>query len=62
MRTFTFLVHDDRYAVPTVALVSVADEQRARTLATARLMESAHHTSVEVLDDDTVLFSVTRGG
>jgi hypothetical protein len=60
MRTFTFLVHDDRYAVPTVGLVSAADETRAKHLATERLVESAHHTRVDVLNDDTRLFSVTR--
>jgi predicted thioesterase len=60
MRTFTFLVHDDRYTVPTFALVSAVDEARAKILATEKLVESAHHTSVEVLDDDTSLFSVAR--
>jgi hypothetical protein len=56
MRTFTLFVEDDRYRVPTVALVTCADETSARKIAAARLAESPHHISIEVQDDDGLAF------
>lgn len=60
MRTFTFLIQDDRYTVPTVAFVVARDEPEARTLANERLTDSRHHRSIEVSEGEIVLFSVSR--
>ncbi|MES2034567.1 MAG: hypothetical protein V4466_10345 [Pseudomonadota bacterium] len=60
MRTFSFYIHDRRYSVPTLQLVTVRDESRARELALARLEETEHHLSVEVVEDQTELFRLSR--
>ena len=61
MRTFSLMIQDDRYTVPTVALVEALDEGQARDLAARRMNESPHHLAVEVFEDDALLFRVTRG-
>lgn len=48
MITFELFVHDDRYSVPTLHLVSVADEALARAAAEALLEASRHHLGVEL--------------
>jgi len=55
MRTFTFFVRDDRYRVPTMAIVMVGSMKRAAALARERLEESAHHLNVEICEDDEPL-------
>lgn len=60
MRTFSFYIHDRRYSVPTLQLVTVRDENRARELARARLEETEHHLSIEVVEDQTELFRLSR--
>jgi len=47
-KTFEVFVDDDRYTVPTLHLVSAADERRARELAESLMRESAHHRGVEL--------------
>lgn len=59
MRDFVFHIHDDRYSVPTLAIVTAASEARARELALSQLEES-HHTAVEVYEADRQLFRVER--
>ena len=61
MRIFSFYIHDSRYSIPTLQLVDAVDEDRARELAQARLDESMAHLAIEVREDDTRLFELTRG-
>ncbi len=58
MQDYTFQVHDDRYAVPTLEFVTAKDDMRARELAEKRLRASTHHLAVEVFEDDAMLFRV----
>ena len=60
MRTFSFYIHDKRYSVPTLQLVTVRDEARARELARQRLEETDHHLYIEVVEDQTELFRLCR--
>lgn len=48
MSTFEAFIHDDRYTVPTLHLVSAFDEAGARDAADALLRASAHHLGVEL--------------
>ncbi|WP_150131337.1 hypothetical protein [Caulobacter mirabilis] len=60
MRTFSFYIHDRRYSVPTLQLVTVRDEDRARELARQRLEETEEHLAVEVTEGAVELFRVSR--
>jgi hypothetical protein len=60
VRTFSFMIQDDRYTVPTVALVDARDGGHARDLAARRVAESPHHLAVEVLEGEAFLFTVRR--
>jgi len=60
IRTFSFYIHDRRYSVPTLQLVTVRDEARARELARLRLEETEEHLYIEVLEDQTELFRLSR--
>jgi hypothetical protein len=60
MRTFHFFIEDERYTVPTLAIVTVRDERRALELARQRLEESPHHLAVEVCEDDASLARIVR--
>jgi hypothetical protein len=46
MHCCAFLLEDDRYAAPTLELVTVRGADRARQPATERLRASSHHRSV----------------
>jgi hypothetical protein len=46
--TFEIFVHDDRYSVPTLHLVSVRDEAAAHAAASTLLRASPHHRGVEL--------------
>jgi hypothetical protein len=61
MATFTFYIRDDRYSVPTLAIVDTKTEVAARALATKRLLESMHHTAVDVYEGEDLRFSLTLG-
>ena len=52
MPTFTMFIRDERYTVPTVAFIDVADIERAAQIAKDRLGESPHHLAVELCEDD----------
>ena len=56
MRTFSCFITDDRYAVPTLTFLLVADEAFARELALRRLLESPHHRKIEVLENGEPVF------
>jgi hypothetical protein len=58
MAALTLLIHDDRYKVPTLDIVE-ADNDAVRALAIDRLLESSHHTAVDVYEDDCLRISVT---
>ena len=58
MTTFTFYIHDDRYNVPSLAIVDVGGEAEARALAADRLLKSTHHTAIDVCEEDALQFSV----
>ena len=60
MHTFSCFVTDDRYSVPTLTFLMVADAALARELALRRLLESPHHRRVEVLEDGEPVFTRDR--
>ena len=51
MITFELFVHDDRYSVPTLHLMSLAGLAVARTAAEALLSSSAHYLGLELCHD-----------
>lgn len=51
MAAFEVFVHDDRYSVPTLHLISAADDSDARDAASALLGASPHHLGVELWRD-----------
>lgn len=48
MTAFEVFVHDDRYSVPTLHLISASDDFDAREAADALLRASPHHLGVEL--------------
>lgn len=48
---FEIFIDDDRYSVPTLKLVSAADEAEAIRLAESLLVASDHHLGVELCRD-----------
>ena len=56
LRTFSCFITDDRYSVPTLTFLLVADEAFARELALRRLLESPHHRKIEVLENGEPVF------
>lgn len=48
MTTYEIFVHDDRYSVPTLHLVTMADVAEARLAADALLRASPRHLGVEL--------------
>ena len=62
MRTFSLLIHDTRYSVPTLEFAEVADEMAAQELAAVRLAASGHHLAVEVYEGERPLFRYDHQG
>lgn len=60
MRTFSCFITDDRYSIPTLAFLLVADEGLARELALRRLLESPHHRKIELLENGEPVFERRR--
>ena len=60
MRTFSFYIQDRRYSVPTLQIVTVRDDARARELAQQRLDENEHYMSIEVVEEQSELFRLER--
>jgi hypothetical protein len=52
---FEIYVHDDRYSVPTLHLLSTESEADARRVADALLDENAHHLGVELCRNGRLL-------
>ncbi len=61
MTTFTFYIRDDRHDIPITQFVIVKDAERARLRAAEHLLESAHHTAIDVYEGDHLRFSLTPG-
>jgi hypothetical protein len=62
MRTFNLFIEDARYTVPTLAIVTVSDAQRAMELARKQLADSPHHLAVEVHEGDELVARLDRDG
>lgn len=60
MRTFTCLLSDTRYSVPTLIFVLAMDAERATELARRELDANGHHHSFELLEDDRLVCSERR--
>jgi hypothetical protein len=60
MRTFACFITDARYSVPTLDLLIVSDDERAKELALRRLMESSHHQAVEVVENGRRVYERRR--
>jgi hypothetical protein len=58
MFDFEIYVDDDRYSVPTLYLITAANEARARALAAKALHDSKHHQGVELLRNGKRLFAL----
>ena len=62
MPTFTIFIRDERYSVPTIVFIDVANIERAAQVAKDRLVESRHHLAVELCEDDQPLARFDRDG
>ncbi len=58
MKDFQLFIDDDRYSVPTVQIIIVESEERAREAAEQMLNESRHHHGVEVCEQGRRLFGL----
>jgi hypothetical protein len=59
MTTFKFFIRDDRHDIPITQFVIVRDAERARSMAARRLLESTHHTAIDVYEGNNLRFSMT---
>ena len=60
MRTFSLLVTDTRYSVPTLALLTVDDERQAIEQAKRTLTQSEFHRVVELHDGKRSVYREVR--
>ena len=60
LRTYTCLIVDNRYSVPSLAFHMASNDDDARAFAQADLAANPHHEAVEVRRDDEVLFIERR--
>jgi len=60
--TFELFIHDERYSVPTLRLISANGEAEARTIAEAVLGEGPHHLGVELCLEGARLLSLGSVG
>ena len=58
MKDFQVFVRDDRYSVPTLHVITAADNEGALELARLILSESDHHKGVEVRQGEKLLFAI----
>ena len=52
LKTYLLYIHDDRYATPTLDVIVVANDCRARELAAGRLATSHHYLKAEIWEDE----------
>jgi hypothetical protein len=60
MRTFTCLISDARYTVPTLALYVTTDEATARKLAMRDLKANPNHEACELREGDRLVFTTRQ--
>jgi hypothetical protein len=60
VRDFVLYVLDDRSTVPTLIMVSAANDVRAKAIAKAKLDESPHHLAVDVTENGETLILFER--
>ncbi len=58
MIDFEIYVDDNRYSVPSLYLITAANEARARALAAKALHDSEHHQGVELLRNGERIFAL----
>jgi hypothetical protein len=58
MIDFEIYIDDDRYSVPSLYLITAANEAWARVLANKALHDSKHHQGVELLRNGERLFAL----
>jgi hypothetical protein len=56
----TIFIEDDRYSVPTISILPVADIARALAFAERKLRSSAHYLQIEARQQDELLFVLSR--
>lgn len=52
LRAYFLYIHDDRYGVPTLEVVTAADDEAVHDVARERLVGSVHRLLVEVWAED----------
>lgn len=60
MKTYVLYIHDDRYSVPTLDSITVADDERAKEVAAERLASSPHYRAAELWEDDRLVEKLAR--
>ena len=60
MKTYLLYIHDERYATPTLDVIVVADDCRARELAAGRLASSRHYLKAELWEDERPVGEVDK--
>jgi hypothetical protein len=60
MTTFSLFITDERYAIPTVALIEAAGRAAAAMAAKTRREESPHYEAIELYEDDRVFYRSPR--
>ena len=60
MRTYTIFVEDDRYSVPTLAMIDTSSRARAEQVTLEKLTESPHHRAVELRLGDKLVYRRAR--
>jgi hypothetical protein len=60
LRTYTCLITDDRYAVPSLAFQGAPDDGAMRSLALKELRGNPHYHSFEARLDDRRVFVLRR--
>jgi hypothetical protein len=60
LKTYLLYIHDDRYATPTLDVIVVADDSRAREIAASRLSTSSHYRRAEIWEDERPVGEVEK--
>jgi hypothetical protein len=62
MNDYSLFIEDDRYTVPTLVIITVANDARANEIALDHLNRSDHHRSVEVRTLAGIVSNIRRPG
>lgn len=60
LKTYSILIHDDRYAEPTLLIAGVRGEERVVEIAREKLAECPHYRAVEVFEGERALLRIER--